>query len=1168
MADRLEDLLRGCTVRVLGGPMPGAGFFVAPRRVLTCMHVIGDDAALMVRWERDGEQLIEVPVLRRVAELDDRGRPIPALARDYPDIAVLEVGGLGDHPCVAIDLEWPSQQDTFQVFGYPEEGGAVQLTPARLTYRGTHGTLPTAYLELASDTIKPGMSGAAVLNLRSGAVCGVVVASKHPARPDGALAVPWSAVQGDLAELLAHNRAFQLRDRRWEEAATSRRERLRFRLPRVVAHFTGRNELLARLHAALGQRQAGVITQAISGLGGVGKTQLAAAYVAAHQDEYDIVAWIRAEDGGIADLAELAVALALPTAGRNPSERASDVLVYLSNCDRRWLLVFDNAPGPQALENLPSSGNGRVLVTSRWRGGYDTFGAEVTVDVFEPATARRYLLARSGRSDQEAGDAQALAIVLGCLPLALTHAGAYCAAETGVPLRDYLELLEGLPAGELFDSNPEVFYQHTIAATWNTSIAAASQQAPLAGPALRMGAYLAPEGSPRSFFSVLGENSAAGRKRVADALAALHRYSLATVTGNQIGVHRLLQKVIRDRLVGLEQASAAANAHNAVQMAMPDDARLPAAWPQWQELVPHVAALARIEAVAALSPATLTEMLNRTVVFLLSAGPPGPALDLAAQAVSISAEHLGSEHLATLEAQANLASAYREAGRAIEAIAIEQQVAAVRERILGPEAPGTLAARINLASSYLDAGRTGEAIALDEQLVTETARVLGPGHAHSLTVRSSLALAYRDAKRNGEAIAILEPLIADCEHALGPDHPHTLTALSNLAALYEETGRIGEAVAIRERLVIDRERVLGPDHPDTILGRGNLAYSYMSAGRTAEAINLLEKVMADRARVLGPGNPETLAGRGTLAAWYREAGRNDEAISILEQVVADSRRFLGPEHPQTLTAQGNLATSYRLAGRTAEAITIMEQVAASRASIFGPDHPETLEARAVLAGWYSGADRTGEAIALEEQVAASRARVLGSEHPDTLRALGNLAVQYSSAGRIPEAIALEEQVAAARERVLGTEHPDTLTARANLALSYHSAGRTAEAVALLERVVADRVRLLGSEHPDTLSARAFLALWYYEVRRIGDAIAYQEPLVADYERLRGHDHRNTLVAWANLANSYKAAGRTEEAIVIQEPLVTDFERLFGPEHSLTVTARANLAAYRETSPGS
>jgi hypothetical protein len=43
MADPLEDLLRSCTVRVTGGPAPGAGFFVAPGKVLTCVHEMACD---------------------------------------------------------------------------------------------------------------------------------------------------------------------------------------------------------------------------------------------------------------------------------------------------------------------------------------------------------------------------------------------------------------------------------------------------------------------------------------------------------------------------------------------------------------------------------------------------------------------------------------------------------------------------------------------------------------------------------------------------------------------------------------------------------------------------------------------------------------------------------------------------------------------------------------------------------------------------------------------------------------------------------------------------------------------------------------------------------------------------------------------------------------------
>jgi hypothetical protein len=80
---------------------------------------------------------------------------------------------------------------------------------------------------------------------------------------------------------------------------------IRFRLPRVVEHFVGRDAELDALDKALGRGHQAVVTQSLTGLGGVGKSQLAAAYVARHARDYDIVAWIRAEDGGIADLAEL-----------------------------------------------------------------------------------------------------------------------------------------------------------------------------------------------------------------------------------------------------------------------------------------------------------------------------------------------------------------------------------------------------------------------------------------------------------------------------------------------------------------------------------------------------------------------------------------------------------------------------------------------------------------------------------------------------------------------------------------------------------------------------------------------------------------------------------------------------------------------------------------------
>ena len=242
MADGLEDLLRACTVRVLGGPMPGAGFFVAPGTIVTCVHVIGDGASLSARWERDDAAPSGLPVAGPPLILPGRGRVIRNLDRDYPDIAVLTVKVPDGHPCVRMDLVRPEHGDHVVVFGYPEEGGSVHLTPAGLTYRGLHGTSPTSFWDLGADTVKPGMSGAAALHLRAGGVGGIIVASKNPARADGALAVPWHEVEGDLSAVLAANRAFHETDHRWNDAA---------RGARPAAAMTGPRPLKVMIEAAL-----------------------------------------------------------------------------------------------------------------------------------------------------------------------------------------------------------------------------------------------------------------------------------------------------------------------------------------------------------------------------------------------------------------------------------------------------------------------------------------------------------------------------------------------------------------------------------------------------------------------------------------------------------------------------------------------------------------------------------------------------------------------------------------------------------------------------------------------------------------------------------------------------------------------------------------------------
>src|SRR3712207_4690080 len=135
-------------------------------------------------------------------------------------------------------------------------------------------------------------------------------------------------------------------------------------------------QLRRRLHAGEGT----LVVQALYGLGGVGKTQLALEYAHRFAADYDLVWWIDAEQPALVSngLARLAARLGLP-AQSTVADTVDSLLAELRSM-QRWLLVFDNAERPQDLASYLPHGPGHVIVTSR-QPGWGALGGHLEVDV-------------------------------------------------------------------------------------------------------------------------------------------------------------------------------------------------------------------------------------------------------------------------------------------------------------------------------------------------------------------------------------------------------------------------------------------------------------------------------------------------------------------------------------------------------------------------------------------------------------------------------------------------------------------------------------------------------------------------------------------------------------------------------------------------------------------
>ena len=706
-------------------------------------------------------------------------------------------------------------------------------------------------------------------------------------------------------------------------------------IPREPPGVQPRAGLLAALDAP-GRGSRVSVVYALTGMRGVGKTHLAAAYARARLAEgWRLVAWVNAEDlsGVLAGLAEIAAGLGLGS-GTDAQAAGRAVRHRLEVDGARCLVVFDSVTDPAVLlPFLPVTGAAKVIITSNQLPVAD-LGAAVPVDVFSETEALAFLGERTGLAD-DAG-ARAVAGELGYLPLALAQAGAVIAGQR-LDYATYLDRLHRLPAARLLPAEAASQYPTGTAAAIVLSLDSVRSGDP-AGTCpgvMNLLAVLSPAGVPRLLLQsaadqgLLAAEGSPGEltdDQLDRALARLAAASLLTFSldATSVSAHRLVMRVIQDQHA--EAGTHTIVCQTAAQLLDTQAQAFDRAWAQNRAAVRNL-----VEQITALAESAARYP-----------GQPGLArgmLELRLWAVTF----LG-----------------RLGDSAEQAIAVGEPLTADSERVLGPDHPDTLTSRDNLANAYQDAGRTGEAITLHEQTLTDRERVLGPDHPNTLTSRGNLALAYQVAGRTGEAITLHEQNLADSERVLGPDHPDTLASRGNLALAYQDAGRTGEAITLHEQTLADRERILGPDHPNTLASRNNLAGAYQEAGRTGEAITLHEQNLTDYERVLGPDHPNTLNSRNNLALAHKAAGRTGEAITLHEQTLADYERVLGPDHPDTLASRNNLAATYQAAGRTREAITLHEQNLTDYERVLGPDHPDTLRSRNNLALAHKDAGRAGE----------------------------------------------------------------------------------------------------------------------------------------------------------------------------------------------------------------
>lgn len=714
-------------------------------------------------------------------------------------------------------------------------------------------------------------------------------------------------------------------------------------------YFTGRESTLTHLHTTLSYRVTGSFISyiALSGLGGVGKTQCAVEYAYRYRSEYNAVLWVQADSHKslVSDFVRLAELLNLPEKDESDSRQITNAVKLWLQTHAHWLLILDNADDLEMVHPfLPMLGEGHILLTTRSLAtGPSIKGIEL--EKMQREEGVLFLLRRAKLIDEastledatlgDRGEAEAITQLLDGLPLALDQAGAYI-EENRCSLSDYLHLyhLRGASLLRRRGTFGKRDYPHSVATTWSLAFERIEQSDTLAADLLRLCAFLHPDAIPEAMI-VAGCAELCSRLQAIeedplllnDAIRELRKYSLIHRNPNtkSLTVHRLVQMVLRD-IMGREMQRAWAEwTVRMTERAFPNP-KLAETWPICQSYLPHALACSELVERWDMKFAAAARLLRRTGVYLYERAQYAEAEQLFVRTLAMREGMLEAHDPDRAESLTDLGVLYYTQSKFEQAEALLKRAISISEQSPDADQARRADSLTGLAWVYKTQGKFDlaeplllQALALHEQ----------QAHANAVNIAESLnelGVLYNDASKFDLAEQFYRRSLAMLEQVLEPGHPFIAGSLNNLAVHNRKQGRFGEAERLFQQALALLEQVKGPDHPDVATSLNNLARTYVEQGKLVLAEPLFRRALAIREHALGLTHPKVATSLHGLAKLAHAQGNYTEAEQYFQRALSIREQSLGSQHAEVVATLQDYANLLRDMGREDEAIQMEDEI--------------------------------------------------------------------------------------------------------------------------------------------------------------------------------------------------------------------------------------------------
>jgi tetratricopeptide (TPR) repeat protein len=646
------------------------------------------------------------------------------------------------------------------------------------------------------------------------------------------------------------------------------------RMPRApIGNFVGRERELRDLARSLtpGSGSLVGVHATVTGMGGVGKTQLAIEYAHRYGRRYPGgVFWINLEkaEDAVTEVASCGGPQGMNLEGfsdRSAPEQAALVHKLWEDGEAACLLIFDNAEDPALVEQWrPKYGHCSVLITSR----RDYWPLEMNVQSLPIETLPRptsmQLLEKSRaellHDTVERQTANDLCEHLGDLPLALQVAAAYLQRYRSERVQDYLRDLR-----QASGADPMLEKVWSCFAVSYRKLRPEEEIDAVAMRLFQLAGYFAPVSISRHLLAEAAELDPAekeGRRQLNSAVVRLQELALmAEEPDGRLLLHRLLQEFARRQHLPLSEEAAALRVANVLLgFAQKENA----------------------------------------------SGLP--------QALSKERVHLRQAALEAERRQSDLAGGlYNSLGYHGRMLALLQEAKSDYERALkideqmyGPDHPNVAIRANNIGRILHEQGNLTGALEYTRRALKIDEQVYGPDHPNVAIRANNIGLILLDQEDLTGAMEYIRRALKIDEQVYGPDHPNVARVVNNIGQILREQGDLAGALKYSRRALKIDEQVYGPDHPDVARDANNIGQIMKAQGDLAGALEYTRRALKIDEQVYGPDHPDVAKDANNIGLILEKQGDLVGALEYMRRALTIFEKVYGADHPSTKVCAANL----------------------------------------------------------------------------------------------------------------------------------------------------------------------------------------------------------------------------------------------------------------------